>query len=438
MKSFFFRTLGCKVNQYETEAMEELFLNRGYRKADREEEADVYIINTCTVTGASDAKSRQQINRIKSKNPKALVAVVGCYAQVAPEAVSKLDKVDLILGTKGRANIVDLVEEAARSKELLVEVSDLDQDRTFDELTISSEHSMTRAYIKIQEGCDMFCSYCIIPYARGHIASRDLDAVIKETRRLVQTGFKEFILTGIHVASYGKDLGGSPDLLDLVEAVAAVEGVQRIRLSSMEPRWITEDRLARLSRIPAFCDHFHLSLQSGSDHILKLMNRKYDRQLYLDKVRLIRSFFPDAGITTDIIVGFPGEEEVHFQETLDFVEEVGFSRIHVFPYSPRQGTPAASFAGAVSPEVKKHRATALGRIEEELRYRFLDSHIGKSEEVLFEEGDDQEEWMYGYTKNYIRVQAARDDQRINQLCQVSFVRREADTLLVEQGEGEEE
>ena len=361
MKRFAFKTLGCKVNQYETEAMEELFLHRGYVKADSEEETDVYVVNTCTVTSASDAKSRQQINRIKRKNPQAIVAVVGCYAQVAPEEIEALENVDIILGTKGRAMLVDLVEAVKEGEEPIIRVNDLEDDRAFDELAISTELAKTRATIKIQEGCDMFCTYCIIPYARGHIASRPMESIIKEVEDLAGKGFKEFVLTGIHVASYGKDQGGTLDLMDVIEAIAKIDGVDRIRLSSMEPRWVSADRLQRLKQIPQFCDHFHLSLQSGSDEILRLMNRKYDTSLYKEKVDLIREFYPDCGITTDVIVGFPGESEENFQETLHFVQEIQFSRIHIFPYSAREGTPAALFDGAVDLQslVKSKRRCAL-------------------------------------------------------------------------------
>lgn len=431
MKRFAFKTLGCKVNQYETEAMEELFLQRGYEKAESEEETDVYVVNTCTVTSASDAKSRQQINRIKRKNPGAIVAVVGCYAQVAPEEIEALENVDIILGTKGRAKLVDLVESVQEGGDPIIRVNDLEDDRTFDDLEISTELAKTRATIKIQEGCDMFCTYCIIPYARGHIASRPLPSIAEEVERLAAKGFKEFVLTGIHVASYGKDQGGELDLLDVIEAISKIDGVDRIRLSSMEPRWVTEEKLARLKQIPQFCDHFHLSLQSGSDQILQAMNRKYDTALFKEKVDLIRQFYPACGITTDVIVGFPGETEEDFQETADFVREVQFSKIHIFPYSAREGTPAADFDGAVDPQVKKERAQRLSEIEEEMRFAFLDAHIGQTGQVLFEEEEGNDGLMYGYTSNYLRVEAEYDPNKVNVVLPVTFVSRDGDKLLVE-------
>lgn len=276
----------------------------------------------------------------------------------------------------------------------------------------------------------MFCTYCIIPYARGHIASRPMESIIKEVEDLAGKGFKEFVLTGIHVASYGKDQGGTLDLMDVIEAIAKIDGVDRIRLSSMEPRWVSADRLQRLKQIPQFCDHFHLSLQSGSDEILRLMNRKYDTSLYKEKVDLIREFYPDFGITTDVIVGFPGESEENFQETLHFVQEIQFSRIHIFPYSAREGTPAALFDGAVDPQVKKRRAAKLSEIEEKMRFAFLDAHIGQVGHVLFEEELDQDGMMYGYTSNYLRVEAKHDLSKINQVLPVTFTKRDEDKLLV--------
>lgn len=438
MKTVTFYTLGCKVNQYESEAMEEAFLDRGYRAVGRDEGADVFVINTCTVTHVADAKCRQAIRRAKRKNPQAVVAVVGCYVQVAPETVRAIEGVDVLIGTKGRDRIVDAVEEVSATGKKVEDVVDLDQVRRFDELGIATELSTTRAAIKVQEGCEMYCSYCIIPYARGHMASRDQGAILEEVRRLVRKGIKEYVLTGIHVASYGKEKGPDGqveaerprDLIDLVEAVAEIPGVERIRLSSIEPRWVTPEKLLRLAACGKFADHFHLSLQSGSDRILKAMNRKYDKALYLEKIREIRKVFPHAGLTTDVIVGFPGETEEDFRETLAFVEEVGFSKIHIFPYSKREGTPAALFRNQVPPSIKKDRAARLAKREIALRHSFMDRMEGEEVRVLFEEGGDKGN-MEGYTGNYLRVRMKRKETWVNRIISGRIGKREGDVLHFE-------
>lgn len=438
MKTVTFYTLGCKVNQYESEAMEEAFLDRGYRAVGRDEGADVFVINTCTVTHVADAKCRQAIRRAKRKNPQAVVAVVGCYVQVAPETVRAIEGVDVLIGTKGRDRIVDAVEEVSATGKKVEDVVDLDRVRRFDELGIATELSTTRAAIKVQEGCEMYCSYCIIPYARGHMASRDQGAILEEVRRLVRKGIKEYVLTGIHVASYGKEkaLDGQMeaerprDLIDLVEAVAEIPGVERIRLSSIEPQWVTPEKLLRLAACGKFADHFHLSLQSGSDRILKAMNRKYDKALYLEKIREIRKVFPHAGLTTDVIVGFPGETEEDFRETLAFVEEVGFSKIHIFPYSKREGTPAALFKNQVPPSIKKDRAARLAEREIALRHAFLDRMEGEKVRVLFEEGGDKGN-MEGYTGNYLRVRMKRKETWVNRIISGRIGKREGDVLHFE-------
>jgi len=295
-------TLGCKVNQYESEAVEELFLQKGYEKA--QTNADIYVINTCTVTNMSDRKSRQMISKARRDNPDAIVAVMGCYSQVKPEEVAKIEGVDIVLGSRNKENVVDLCEDILQNKNAIDKIIAPSESKTYEELEISNQTEMTRAYIKIQDGCNMYCSYCLIPYARGNIVSRDIDSIVEETKRLADNGFKEIVLTGIHVASYGKDFDSDISLIDVIEAVASVDGIKRIRLSSIEPRHISLDFLERMKATGKACDHFHLSLQSGSDDILKAMNRKYDRKMYKEKVDLIRDVFPNAGLTTDIIVGF--------------------------------------------------------------------------------------------------------------------------------------
>ena len=428
MKKFSIETLGCKVNQYESEALEKLFEESGYKKASKDEKADVYVINTCTVTGQAAAKSRQQINRAKRENPNAQIAVVGCYSQVSPEDIKELD-VDVIIGTKDRARVLDLLEESKRLGTTISIVDNIRHNQEFDELEFTIEREMTRAYLKIQEGCNMFCSYCIIPYARGPISSRDMNNIIEETKKLAQNGFKEIVLTGIHVESYGKDKGKDYyRLIDVVEQVAKIEGVERIRLSSVEPRIITDEFMQRYKDTKKACDHFHLSLQSGSDAILIAMNRKYTTGEYKEKVDLIRKYMPDAGITTDVIVGFPGETEELFKETMEFVDKIAFSKIHVFPFSRREGTPAYSFSNQVEGPIKKKRAHLLADKEEKIANAFLDSFIGKTLEVLFEEESSRAVTTEGYSTNYLRVSVPKDDELINQIRTVKIIERKDQVL----------
>lgn len=423
MRKFNIETLGCKVNQYESEALEKLFEESGFERVGKDEKADVYVINTCTVTGQAAAKSRQQINRAKRENPEAQIAVVGCYSQVSPEDIKELG-VDVIIGTKERSRVLELLEESKRLGTTISIVDNIKRNQEFDELEFNTDRDMTRAYLKIQEGCNMFCSYCIIPYARGPISSRDMDNIIEETKTLADKGYKEVVLTGIHVESYGKDKGKDYfRLIDLVEKIAEIEGIYRIRLSSVEPRIITDDFLERYKATGKGCDHFHLSLQSGSDTILKAMNRKYTTAEYKEKVDLIRQYLPEAGITTDIIVGFPGETKELFNETMKFAEGIAFSKIHVFPFSGRKGTPAYEFDGQVEGPIKKQRAHELADKEEKIAINFLDSFIGKELEVLFEADSSREVTTEGYSTNYLRVSVPRDDELINQIRRVKIIER---------------
>lgn len=394
-------TLGCKVNQYESEAVEELFLQKGYEKA--QTNADIYVINTCTVTNMSDRKSRQMISKARRDNPDAIVAVMGCYSQVKPEEVAEIEGVDIVLGSRNKEEVVDLCEDILQNKNAIDKIIAPSETKTYEELEISNQTEMTRAYIKIQDGCNMYCSYCLIPYARGNIVSRDIDSIVEETKRLADNGFKEIVLTGIHVASYGKDFDSNISLIDVIEAVASVDGIERIRLSSMEPRHISLDFLERMKATDKACDHFHLSLQSGSDDILKAMNRKYDRKMYKEKVDLIREVFPNAGLTTDIIVGFPGESQENHEETMEFVDEIKFAKTHLFKYSPREGTRAAKMTGQVDGNIKKQRLHELEKIEEKNRMDFLEKQIGKVLEVLIESKSDLEGYSRGYSTNYLKV-----------------------------------
>lgn len=421
-----FHTLGCKVNQYETEAMEELFKKRGYEVVLPDDIADIYIINTCTVTNLGDRKSRQFIRRAKKLNEESIIAVVGCYSQTAPDEVEKIEDVDIIIGTTDREKIVDLCEEVKRTKKRINIVRNIKSYKQFEDLSIDNVKSKTRAYIKIQDGCNQYCSYCIIPYARGPIRSRKIENIISEAEKLAQANFKEVILTGIHVASYGKDLKNI-SLLDVIEQISKVDGIERIRLSSMEPTFIDENFMKSAVEIKKLCDHFHLSLQSGSDSVLKRMNRKYTTNEYRKIVELIRNYMPNAGITTDIIVGFPGETEEEFYETYNFVKEIGFSRIHVFKYSPRKGTPASKFSNQIHGNIKHRRSEELIHLGNELMDAFNERFIDKTVDVLFEEEKDG--FFEGYTTNYIRVKVESNKNIQGEILPVKIIGKENDILI---------
>lgn len=403
MKKVAFYTLGCKVNQYETEAMIEAFETAGYQTVEYNEYADVYIINTCTVTNMGDRKSRQIIRRALDSNPNAFIAVVGCYSQVSPERVMEIPRVKLVIGTNERARIVELVEYAMNKTEKINMVSNIMAVREFEEMPIKNYKSRTRAFLKIQEGCDQYCSYCIIPYTRGHIRSRKPEGIIDEVCELSQNGFKEIVLTGIHVGSYGRDLENT-SLIDIIERVHQVDGIERIRMSSVEPKTMSDEFIARLSKLPKICPHFHLSLQSGCNETLKRMNRKYTTEEYLQVVKNIREIFTDVAITTDLIVGFPGETEEEFRHTVGFVKEIGFSSMHIFKYSPRQGTPAAKYTDQVAPQEKERRSRVISEIAKESEAAFKNKFLNKKTNVLFEHKVGENGNSYeGLTDNYIRV-----------------------------------
>lgn len=395
-----FHTLGCKVNQYETEAAAELFEKNGYNVIENDDVADIYVINTCTVTSLSDSKSRQIIRKSKRENPNSIMVVMGCYSQVAAQEVENIAGVDIVIGTTERKEIVNLVEKFKLDKKKINIVRDIKKDKSFQPIDIDFIKGMTRAYIKVQDGCNRFCSYCIIPYARGNIRSRDPRDVRNEVEKLAQNDYKEIILTGIHVASYGKDLDNF-NLVKLISSIHDIKGIERIRLSSVEPGLITEEFLDEISKLPKFCDHFHLSLQSGSNSVLKRMNRRYTREDYLEKVKLIRKYYKDAGITTDIIVGFPGESEEEFTDTLDLVKKVRFSRVHVFKYSKRKGTPAAAMKDQIDGTIKNERSQILIGLCEKLREEFESSFIGGKVEILAERKKGK--LQYGHSKNYMEI-----------------------------------
>jgi threonylcarbamoyladenosine tRNA methylthiotransferase MtaB len=400
-KKVAFMTLGCKVNAYDSEAMMEIFERAGYEIVDFSAVADVYVINTCTVTHLGDQKSRKMMRKAKRLNPEAVICAVGCYVQVSPEEVEKIDEVDLMIGTKNRNEILSFIETHLKDRKQRDFVTDIMKEKVFEPLMISETKGKTRAFIKIQEGCNQFCTYCIVPFARGPVRSRNKADVVAEVKRVVAMGYQEVVLSGIHIASYGVDQGEA-DLIDLLEELDGIAGLRRLRLGSMEPKFINEERLQRLAALNSFCPHFHLSLQSGSDTVLKRMGRHYTTAEYLAIVNQIRSFFPLAALTTDIMVGFPGESDAEFQETLDFARAVGFYQIHVFKYSKRAGTKAAAFENQVAETVKTKRSQLLAALSRELEQAFLEKNDGQSAEVLFETTHDQNGYE-GHTKNYIPV-----------------------------------
>lgn len=416
-KKIAFITLGCKVNLYDTEAMAELFTEKGYEVVDFEEYADVYLINTCTVTNLGDKKSRQMIRRAKRINPNSVVVATGCYAQVASEEVAKIEGINIVIGTKNRSEIVETVENYVAENGVVNNVSDIMGEKEFEPLQISRLTNRTRAYIKIQEGCNRYCTYCIIPYARGPIRSRKPEEVVEEVKKLAENGFKEVVLTGIHVASYGLDLGNIT-LADIIEKVHSVGGIERIRFSSMEPLAIDNEFVARMSKLPKVCDHYHLSLQSGCNRTLKRMNRKYNAEQYAEACERLRNAFPNVAITTDIIVGFPDETEEDFKESLAFAERMKLDKIHTFPYSPKKGTPAAKMKNQISGDVKSQRSKEMIALSDKMNIDFLNNNIGKTVPVLFE--DMENGFWQGHTTNYIKVLAKSDENLNNKIVDVKL------------------
>lgn len=418
MKTVASHALGCKVNQYESEAIAELFQQKGYHIVNIEQPADVYIINTCTVTNFGDKKSRQLIRKVKRQNQNSIVVVTGCYAQTAPEEIMAIEGVDIIVGTKNRSKIVELVENYKKEKQPQNYVTEIMKEREFEPLTIQKLENRTRAYLKIQDGCSQFCSYCIIPYARGAIRSRKPEDVMLEVKRLAQNGFQEIILAGIHVASYGKDLKDIT-LIEMIEKVHTVEGIKRIRLSSIEPNVVTDEFVERLSKLNKVCDHFHLSLQSGCDKTLQAMNRKYTTEKYRQAVKILRSYMPFVAITTDIIVGFPGETEQDFLESYEFAKEIGFSKIHVFPYSPKKGTPAAIMPNQITNSTKSERSQKLISLSEKMAELFLCQFVKKDMDVLYEKQIAQNVYE-GHTTNYIKVHTVCDQNITNKIVKTTI------------------
>lgn len=419
MKKVAFYTLGCKVNQYETEAMTELFEAAGYEAVNSEEYADVYVINTCTVTHMSDRKSRQYIRRVKKKNPEAVIAVVGCYSQVAPEEILDIEEVNLVMGTNDRRHIVEKVESVTHNDKVST-VDDIMKVKKFEEIEISQTNGKTRAFMKIQDGCDRFCTYCIIPYARGRVRSRDLDNIVEEVRNLAENGYKEVVLTGIHVASYGKDIKDKKvGLLDVIKAINEIDGIERIRTSSVEPILFTDEFVESISSMKKVCPHFHLSLQSGCDETLKRMNRRYTSGEYREIVERLREKMPDVAITTDVIVGFPGETNDEFAKTKKFLQDIGLAQTHIFKYSPRKGTPAATMENQIDPQMKHMRSEQLISLGKENFRKFAEKFVGSEMEVLFEEMNKDGNYE-GLTTNYIRVEVPSEKDISGEILKVKI------------------
>lgn len=381
--------------------MIELFRENGYESVDFEEKADIYIINTCTVTNMSERKSRQILRRAKELNPNSILCVVGCYAQVAKEELSKMKEIDIVLGTNDRANIIECVENFINSNKKIQEVSDIMAQRKYLEWGGIAYTDKARAEIKVQDGCDRYCTYCLIPYARGPVRSRDLEEVYEEVSKIAESGIKEIVITGIHISSYGKDLNPKLTLIDLLEKIHDVQGIERIRLGSLEPLIITEDFVERLKKLPKICNHFHLSLQSGCNATLERMNRRYTTDDFRKIVSILRKNIPEVALTTDVIVGFPGETEEEFNETYDFLKEIAFSKMHVFKYSPRKGTKAAGFKNQVDGITKNERSDILIALSDENEEKFAKQYIGKEINVLFENETE------GHTTNYIKVESKK-------------------------------
>ncbi|MBR5235883.1 MAG: tRNA (N(6)-L-threonylcarbamoyladenosine(37)-C(2))-methylthiotransferase MtaB [Clostridia bacterium] len=425
-KTVAFCTLGCKVNQYESEAVLEQFTKRGYLSVDFSEKAAVYVVNTCTVTHLSDRKSRQMIRRAKQKNPDSVLVVMGCYAQISPEVVSSIPDVDIVIGTSHRGETVDLVEDFLQNRNRVNRV--LETETCFEPLQIDGTGQVhTRAFLKVQDGCNQFCSYCIIPYARGRIRSRSIADSVSEAQRLAKAGFKEIVLTGIHLASWGKD-SGEGNLLVLLKALQEVDGLCRIRLGSLEPTLCDEAFVQGVAALSKVCHHFHLSLQSGCDATLKRMNRKYTTAEYAMAVERIRTLMPDAAITTDIIVGFPGETEEEFAETVAFVKTLRLADAHIFKYSPRKGTPAAVMKEQIAPEIKEERSRQLLKLTEQHKKDFCESFIGQKKEVLFEQITDSG-LCEGKTEEYLTVYIENAEELVGQIHTVDLKECKGEGLL---------
>lgn len=416
MKTVAFHTLGCKVNTYESNAMLKIFNEADYQEVDFKEVADVYVINTCTVTNTGDSKSRQMIRKAIRKNPQATICVVGCYSQIAPEEIRQIEGVGVVLGTQYRKDIVKYVDEYIKTGQMVIKVDSVMNLRKFEDLNID-RFKNTRAFLKIQDGCNNFCTYCIIPYARGRVRSRDKDSVLNQAKRLVANGYVEIVLTGIHTAGYGEDLQGY-SFYDLLVDLVKIEGLKRLRISSIETSQISDEIIDLIGSNEIIVDHLHVPLQSGCDATLKRMNRKYTTAQYLEKINKIRSYLPNIAFTTDVIVGFPGETDEEFGQTYNFIKKVNYSELHVFPYSPRKNTPAAKMKDQVKDQIKHERTNRLLELSKELNRNFALKQIGKSLKVLFEkrEGD----YLVGHASDYLKVKVKTDADLIGEIVDIKI------------------
>ena len=429
MNKVAFITLGCKVNQYETNAMAQQFIEKGYKIVEHTEKADIYIVNTCTVTNMSDRKSRQMLRREKELNKDAIIVACGCYAQTAKEELEQMEEIDLVLGNKEKKDIVKYVEKYIESKIPEIKTEDVMQQKEFIEFGDVIFTEKTRAVIKIQDGCDRFCSYCIIPYARGRVRSRKPEHVISEITEIAKNGIKEVVITGIHIASYGKDFNNGYKLIDLLEEINTIKGIERIRLGSIEPLIITEEFVERLKKLEKVCHQFHLSLQSGCDETLKRMNRRYTTEQFKEIAHLLRKNFSDAILTTDIIVGFPGESEEEFKTTYKFLEEIKFYKMHIFKYSPRKGTKAEKMENQVDGNKKEERSKKLIELSNKNEKEYNQKYIGQEVEVLFEE-EKNGVWQ-GHTKNYILAHYKTSENVENKIIKLKCKKIEKEYIIVE-------
>lgn len=412
--------LGCKVNSYETEAAAELLKADGYEIVPFEPGADVYIINTCSVTNIADRKSRQMLHRAKAMNKDAIVVAMGCYVQTGKEQLEKDEAVDIIIGNDRKKNLIDIISEYKKDRTRREHIEDLTKKREYEELSVNEPGEHIRGFMKVQDGCDRFCSYCIIPYARGRVRSRRIDDAVNEAKKLAASGCREVVLSGIHLSSYGKDLDDGTSLVDLIKEIHKVDGVKRIRLGSLEPGIITQEFAKELSSLEKICPHFHLSLQSGCDKTLAAMNRRYTSEQYREKCGILRQYFDTPSLTTDVITGFPGESEEDFEESYRFVDDISFFETHIFPYSLRKGTKAASMKGQLTEAVKKQRASRLIELNEKKHRMWIEKLIGSDVEVLIEELQviDGREYWVGHTKKYEKVAVESDRDLRNTLITV--------------------
>ena len=416
MKTIAFHTLGCKVNTYESNAMLKIFNEAGYQEVDFKEIADVYVINTCTVTNTGDSKSRQMIRKAIRKNPQATVCVVGCYSQIAPEEIEQIEGVGVVLGTQHRKDIVKYVDEYLKTGKPVIKVDNVMNLKKFEDLNID-RFKNTRAFLKIQDGCNNFCTYCIIPYARGRVRSRDKDSVLNQAKTLVANGYVEIVLTGIHTAGYGEDLDNY-SFYDLLVDLVKIDGLKRLRISSIETSQISDEIINLIGSNDIIVDHLHIPLQSGCDATLKRMNRKYTTSQYLEKINKIRNYLPNIACTTDVIVGFPGEKDEEFEETYNFIKEVNYSELHVFPYSPRRNTPAAKMKDQVDDKIKHERVNRLLELSKELNRDFALKQIGKTLKVLFEKRDG--DYLVGHASDYLKVRVKTTDNLIGEIVEVKI------------------